>query len=117
MSTALCKAEPRICMIVDIAVGPDQAILFLFIFFTTWGDFCTYALNSLLFFSEDPLSYLGISSLICFSIYSLFYKINFVLNPISSKMHAFAVWGYSFLFGTSILIEGSNNKGSSMYKG
>lgn len=96
----------------------DQIKLFFFLWRNTaWGEFCTYALNSLLFFSEDPFSYLGIISLIYFSIYSLFYNINFVLNPISSEMHPFAVWGYSFLFGTSILIEGSNNKGSSMYKG
>lgn len=30
MSTALCEIELRTCMIVGIAVGPDQTVLFFF---------------------------------------------------------------------------------------
>lgn len=64
------------------------------------------------------LSYLDIIPLIYISISSfLLYNINFVLNPVSPKAHPFLAWGYSFHFGTSILIEGLNNKGSSLYKG
>lgn len=64
------------------------------------------------------LSYLDIISLINILIFSfVFYNINFVLNPISPEAHCFLAWGYSFPFGASILIEGLNNKGSSLYKG
>lgn len=64
------------------------------------------------------VSYLDIISLIYISIFSfLFYIVSFVLNPISPKAHTFLAWGYSFPFGTSILIVGFNNKDSSLYKG
>lgn len=63
------------------------------------------------------LSYLDIISLIYIFQSFLFYDINFALNSVSPEAHPFLAWGHSFLFGTSILIEGSNNKGSSLCKG